>query len=192
MQTCEEIARRQPHCSADELLAANTTTWQQYWLEVEPEWTIGALDGATVARESWRRTLVACGCADGSLVEFAAATHARLERNAHRLFDDAQDTIHAVRRRAIPIALVTNGAADTQRAKLDALGIELWFDVIVIAGEIGAAKPDITPFRVALEAVGVQPADCWHVGDSLAADVSPGQMRPASRRSGSTVPATSG
>ena len=127
--------------------------------------------GAGVGGEAWRRTLAACGVLDDALVDFAAETHSRLAREAHRLFDDVRPVIDAARDRGIALALVTNGATDTQREKLDALGIERWFDVIVVSGEIGVAKPDITPFRVALDAIGVAAADAWHVGDGLHTDV---------------------
>lgn len=41
------------------------------------------------------------------------------------------------------------GASDTQGDKLDALWIEDWFDAIVISGELGSAKPDVTAFQTA-------------------------------------------
>jgi len=69
------------------------------------------------------------------------------------------------------LALITNGASDTQRTALRALGIEDRFDAIVISGEVGIAKPDASIFRLAADKLGLQPKSVWHVGDSLRTDV---------------------
>ncbi len=169
--TCELVARRMPGIDADALLAANRTAWHDYWATAEPAWIVGALDGATLATEAWRRTLAAVGAAEADLVEYAAETHARLAREAHRLFDDAAPAIGALRSRGMGLGLISNGASDTQREKLQTLEIEQWFDVVIISGEIGAAKPDPAPFVAAVEALGVPAGEVWHVGDDLEADV---------------------
>ena len=41
----------------------------------------------------------------------------------------------------------------------------------MISGEVGLAKPDSRIFEVALEALAVERDAVWHVGDSLASDV---------------------
>jgi HAD superfamily hydrolase (TIGR01549 family) len=38
--------------------------------------------------------------------------------------------------------LVTNGPSDIQRAEIDVLQIASYFDDVVVAGEVGYAKPD--------------------------------------------------
>ncbi|MGO9450625.1 MAG: HAD family hydrolase [Candidatus Binataceae bacterium] len=171
VRTCEVIAASQPGLDAARLVEANGQVWPGYWREIEASWTLGALDGASVSREAWRRTLRACGCIDESLVQRAAQIHRQLGLKAHRLFDDVRELITSVKDASLPIALVTNGASDTQRDKLRVLEIEHWFDVIVISGEVGIAKPDASVFRPVLIHLGVEPETVWHVGDSLTADV---------------------
>ncbi len=51
------------------------------------------------------------------------------------------------------------------------LGIEQMFDVVVISGEVGVAKPDASVFAFALHKLGVEKENAWHVGDSLRTDV---------------------
>ncbi len=51
------------------------------------------------------------------------------------------------------------------------LKIEHWFDAIVISGETRVAKPDRAAFRLALDALALEPAEVWHIGDSLTKDV---------------------
>jgi putative hydrolase of the HAD superfamily len=87
------------------------------------------------------------------------------------LYPDAVELLRVVKQQQLPTALVTNGASDSQRGKLDALGLEGVFDAVVVSGEIGAAKPDVAPFRVALRTLGMDGDNVWHVGDSLASDV---------------------
>lgn len=69
------------------------------------------------------------------------------------------------------MGLVTNGARHTQQRKLEALGIEEYFDATVFATPEEALKPDPDPFHWALEEMGVPPNRAVHVGDSLESDV---------------------
>ncbi|MEX1005456.1 MAG: HAD-IA family hydrolase [Acidimicrobiia bacterium] len=65
--------------------------------------------------------------------------------------------ISEARRAGLPLALVTNGSSDTQRKKLSTLGIDAWFDVVVVSGEIGVMKPDPVVFDLVLERFAVDP-----------------------------------
>jgi len=169
-RTCSRIAATRPGLSAERLLTANNTVWESYWPEVEQEWTLGVLDGTTVSLEAWRRTLLACGSDDEGLARLALDTLSVQARGANRLFDDVQEILDRLVGR-LPLALITNGAADTQREKLRALGIEDHFDAIIVSGEHGVAKPDPAIFQIALDNLGVGPERAWHVGDSLEADI---------------------
>jgi HAD superfamily hydrolase (TIGR01549 family) len=99
-----------------------------------------------------------------------SATHLRFQRESLRLFSDARALLDQAPT-GISLALVTNGASDSQRAALRVLGIEQRFAAVIISGEIGVAKPDARPFGLALETLGVGPRQAWHVGDSLSTDV---------------------
>ena len=171
VRACETIAASQPELEAARLVEANGAIWQTYWPEVEDKWTLGLLDSESLSLEAWRRTLRACGCNDESIAGLAARTHRNLGREAHRLFDDVRELFTSLKTARVPLALITNGAADTQRDKLRVLEMEDWFDVVVISGEVGLAKPDASIFRLALNKLSVEPENVWHVGDSLAADV---------------------
>ena len=80
-----------------------------------------------------------------------------------------------MRRARLPLALITNGASDTQREKLRVLDIEHSFDAVVISGEVGIAKPDPSVFDQALKQLAVERETVCHVGDSLATDVTGAQ-----------------
>lgn len=171
VRTCERIAASHPGLDAGRLLVANGSEWRSYWAEVEESWNLGAIDGAEVSAEAWRRTLRACGCNDEAVAKLALETHSALARESHRLFDDVGALLASARRARLPLALVTNGALDTQSEKLRVLGLEDVFDRIVISGEVGLAKPDPRVFALALRGIPVASDDVWHIGDNPDTDV---------------------
>jgi HAD superfamily hydrolase (TIGR01509 family) len=170
-QTCEELVLLRPELEAKRLQEANHAVFSTYGPERHDAWTLGRLSGANLTLESWRRTLQMCGYNDESLAQFAAKTHLRFAWDSYQPFTDVAGLISAVRQARVPVALVTNGASDTQRNKIEAMGIASWFSAFSISGETGAAKPDKCAFAVVLKALGVSGKHVWHVGDSLAADV---------------------
>jgi len=170
-RTCELLAESRPGLEARALLEANGRIWPGYWQEIEQKWMLGALDGAAAILEAWRRTLNVCGCDDESAARLAAGIHSTLDRESYRLFDDVREVVLTLRRDGIPLALITNGASDRQREKLEILGIEDWFDTIVISGELGTAKPDPRVFQLAAEGLRTAEANVCHVGDEPAADI---------------------
>lgn len=169
-RTCEAIAAERPDLDARRLLSVNGQVWSAYWPEIQDEWTLGVLDGAMVSGEAWRRTLSACGCDDEAIVRLAREAHSRHTRESYRPFDEAPRVIDELTDR-LRIAVITNGAADTQREKLTLLGMDGCFQATVVSGELGIAKPDAAIFRYTLDKLGVAAGDVWHVGDSLTLDV---------------------
>jgi putative hydrolase of the HAD superfamily len=71
----------------------------------------------------------------------------------------------------MPLALVTNGAARLQRAKLTQTQIDVLFDVVVDSETVGVGKPSPEMFEVALLELGVNGDEATMVGNDLARDV---------------------
>lgn len=69
------------------------------------------------------------------------------------------------------VAILTNGAADAQRQKIEAANLERWVDTVVIAGHETPPKPDPEPFNRVMESLNTTPATTVHVGDSLETDI---------------------
>lgn len=170
-QTCRRLVIERRDLDADRLVRANRDAWSRYWPGVESQWALGTLDSASLRLESWRRTLALCGCHDDALAQLASDTHAALARETYCLFDDAHDLATTAAARGIRLGLLSNGAGDVQRDKLGVLGIADWFEVVVVSGEIGYAKPDPSLFQVALDQLAAPPGVVWHVGDDLQTDV---------------------
>jgi putative hydrolase of the HAD superfamily len=89
-------------------------------------------------------------------------------RDEHtRLFPDAHNVIDALRARGTRLALVTNGASEAQRAKIDRFDLANRFDHIQIEGEHAFGKPDERAYLHALRQLGADARDTWMVGDNL-------------------------
>jgi putative hydrolase of the HAD superfamily len=67
----------------------------------------------------------------------------------------------------IKLALITNGAAEPQRAKVVRFALEHRFDHIQIEGKHGFGKPEERAYKHALEVLGVGSQETWMVGDNL-------------------------
>ena len=91
----------------------------------------------------------------------------RLRSLAGREYPGARTTIETLKRVGVKLALVTNGPADYQRAKIERFSLAPLFDHIQIEGEHGFGKPDEKAYLHAMSALGVSPHETWMVGDNL-------------------------
>jgi putative hydrolase of the HAD superfamily len=121
-------------------------------------------------RETWRRALADQGVVDDELAEELGERFGADRRALHETFADAAPALDVLGADHA-LALVTNGASCWQREKLAASGLADRFDVVVVSGELGSAKPDPAVYAHALSALGVEPADAVMVGDNLRNDV---------------------
>lgn len=63
--------------------------------------------------------------------------------------------------------MITNGAADVQRAKLERFNLTALFDHIQIEGEQGFGKPEEIAYTRAMSAIATVPGETWMVGYNL-------------------------
>ena len=82
-------------------------------------------------------------------------------------FPGAVEGLEGLRGLGIKLALITNGGADTQRAKIERFALAPYFDHIQIEGEVGFGKPDVQAYRHAMAVLGSEPHETWVVGDNL-------------------------
>lgn len=174
-ETCGLLAAAHPGLDAQELQAATLKAWEDYWPEVKVAFETGLMSGSEISLEAWRRAIALCGPGDMALAKQAVELQQPLVRRAHRLFDDVNELMAGLHGAGLPLALVTNGASDTQREKLACMDMTGWFDAIVVSAEVGFAKPDPRIFAHTCALLGEAPGDCWHVGDNLQADIAGAQ-----------------
>jgi HAD superfamily hydrolase (TIGR01509 family) len=77
----------------------------------------------------------------------------------------ARELLLAVRRAALPAALVTSTGRRLVEVALDTLGRDN-FDVVVCGDEVSAPKPDPAPYLTAARLLGVPIGDCVAIEDS--------------------------
>lgn len=69
------------------------------------------------------------------------------------------------------IGLITNGRHEGQRASMKALGIETYFDAVLISEAEGISKPNPLIFKRALSQLNLQPHEAVYVGDHPINDI---------------------
>ncbi|WP_435171455.1 HAD family hydrolase [Paenibacillus glycanilyticus] len=78
-----------------------------------------------------------------------------------------------LKKAAFKLGMITNGRAFYQRDKIRALGIEDYFDDIVISEAVGLRKPDPAIFQLSLSNLNVSAAEAVFVGDNMKKDMIP-------------------
>ena len=137
----------------------------------------GRLDLANTRRTNVAEALRALGIGDDDeqdpLSARMAAAFAEARTAAIRPFAGAVETLRHFASAGVPMALVTNGDAAGQRAKIERFDLAGFFRSIVIEEEFGAGKPDERVFQHALTALGASPQRAWMVGDNLRWEIEP-------------------
>lgn len=83
------------------------------------------------------------------------------------LFPDAISTLKHLKLEGIKLALVTNGASEAQRAKINKFDLEQYFLHVQIEGEAGVGKPELKAYKMAMEKLNVFATETWMVGDNI-------------------------
>jgi putative hydrolase of the HAD superfamily len=124
---------------------------------------------------AWTRitehALSTLGRADEALAAQVAQDFAERRWERMTLFPGVVSALETLRGRGVALALVTNGDATHQRRKIAQHGLERFFDVIVIEGEMGVGKPEEVVYRYALSKLRAKAEEAWMVGDNLEWDV---------------------
>jgi putative hydrolase of the HAD superfamily len=89
-------------------------------------------------------------------------------------YPDTIPTLLELERRQLSLGVVTDGVPVKQWEKLIRLGLQHFFNVVVVTPEGGKQKPDASPLLNAAESVGAKPAECVFVGDRLDRDIAAG------------------
>ena len=151
------MGRRVPRIQPD----AEATGWYEGYLK----------SGEATRTEQMRLTLLRLGIVDPDRAERLSEAYMKERDRALRLFEDTEEVLTALNR--YPLGLITNGPADIQRQEIATLGIEPYFDHIMIEGEMGEGKPKPAVFERAAALVGLLGAELLFVGNSYAHDVEP-------------------
>lgn len=147
--------------------------WEGLWARFEGEdAALGRLRHWAEAyrQASWQRALQALGIEDSDFAERLSREFRRQRERRHVLFDDSVPLLELLKGR-VKLGLITNGLSCLQREKIAGSGLARYFDAIVIAGDVGQAKPHPRIFHHLLDTLQIGPAEACMVGNSVKGDI---------------------
>jgi len=124
----------------------------------------------TYRKLSWLMTLKKFNIDDEAFALQLAEKYISARDELHIVYHDVEPALESLRTQ-YRLGLLTNGAPDLQWKKIEATGLDEFFDVIVVSGEYGIGKPDKRIFDKMLSLLNVAPESALMVGDSLKSDV---------------------
>ena len=86
------------------------------------------------------------------------------------LKDEIIDVVNKLKEKYI-VAILSNGQPESQRNKINHVGIAELFDEIIVSGEIGVNKPNKEAFEIMAERLNVKCEECMFVGDVFSSDI---------------------
>lgn len=144
------------------------TDW--FWSDPERHRT-GRLDLVAARRVILTRVLAVFEREEPALVERAARFYTEHREASLCLEEGVLEVLEGLRARVPRMALVTNGAARPQRAKVERFALERFFDHVQIEGELGVGKPETRAYEHALGVLDARPGEALMVGDNFECDV---------------------
>ena len=170
LQLCREFAGSLGDVTAEDLQPAVLQARDWYWSDVERA-RLGRLHMVQARRGILLRAFDQFNIPDSPLVTRMGERYNQIRDEAMRPFPGAIETLRRLQTTDIRLGLLTNGSAETQRAKIERFSLAEYFDHIQVEGEFGIGKPDERAFHNALNNLGVGPAEAWMVGDNLEFDI---------------------
>jgi HAD superfamily hydrolase (TIGR01509 family) len=111
---------------------------------------------AAVAGQTLERGLEEPGRAAELIEELNALVVAELEHGVEAMVG-ARELLHELKRRGVPLGLVSNSPLAFVRRSLEIVGFHDDFDVVLSAHEVAAPKPAPDPYLEACRRLGVEP-----------------------------------
>jgi phosphoglycolate phosphatase len=114
----------------------------------------------------WYRTYEQVGLPSETWADADARWNACYDGEPSRLIDGAREGLERLAGAGRVLGIVSSGDGARVRGEMATLGIAALFATSVCGGETARRKPHPEPLLVALERLGVPPAECVYVGDS--------------------------
>ncbi len=170
-QTCRAFVKEvQPHFDTASLLNSIHEVRNWYWGDPDRH-RIGRMDMVQARRDIVRLALEKLGYTEAENAIRMADSYTRLQEELICIFPDSLETLKKLKGLGIRMALITNGASEKQRAKIDRFCLSGFFEFCLVEGEVGYGKPDIRVFELALNKLGLDATEVWMVGDNLTWDI---------------------
>jgi putative hydrolase of the HAD superfamily len=154
------------HCDAAALRETFFLTIQREYQAGLSETRYPEIDMVTVIRKA---LAVDQAVDDHVLIDALQMLRALITRR-FGLFPDVLPTLTQLKPK-YQLGLVTNAYRLYAEAEMKMLGLDQWWDVVVMSSDHGISKPAPELFHLALEQLQVSPAEAIYVGDSIEHDV---------------------
>lgn len=117
---------------------------------------------------------------DDPAVKEACLNAYRFQMPEIHLYPGVEEMLKSLRKKGMLLGLITDGRPEGQRAKIKALGLEAFFDQIIVTDEFGGSefrKPNPLAFQTMKERMNVEYAQMCYVGDNIKKDfIAPQQL----------------
>jgi len=163
---CGEYANQSDRFDTNTLYRAIREMGNWYWSDKERHKT-GRQDLNSARRQIVSLAFQKLNIIDNSLAWKIADTFSEQREEDAYLFEGAEETLEYFNDTGVSLALITNGASDKQRNKIERFNLKRFFKSILIEGEVGIGKPEEAIYLKALDKLKLKPKEVWMVGDNL-------------------------
>jgi putative hydrolase of the HAD superfamily len=143
-----------------------------YWSDMRRH-RFGRMHQLVARRAILHRAFYSLGLHCPDVAEEFAEAFTREREEWIRPFPKAIQALEAMSASGARMALVTNGQASQQQAKIERYQLARFFEIIWIEGERGIGKPEPIVFQTILAGLRAKPQEAWMIGDDLRFDISP-------------------
>lgn len=148
---------------ADVLSGISAEHYRSTFLEVEQ-------DGRIAKKLVYAQLVEVLGLGAGAAEELLRDYTLRYPGYA-TLRPEARPTLDRLKAMGTPLGVITNGVAEVQFGKIDALGLRPLFEAILVSSVEGISKPEPEIFHRAAGRIGLPAGECLFVGDNPRVDV---------------------
>jgi putative hydrolase of the HAD superfamily len=174
LAACGKYAPLAGNISAVELRQVILKVANHYWSDPDNH-RRGRLDLKAARRYVVSQAFLKIGLDNPEAARELADMFTAEKEKAITPFPGALETLDSLKSRGKRLGLLTNGASDAQRWKIDKFGLEPYFDYICIEGEFGVGKPNSRVFQGALNSLKVEASEACMIGNDLEHDISGAQ-----------------
>ena len=167
---CRKVAPRVDGQTPEGLFEAIEAIRTWFWADADRH-RRGRLNLRSARREIVSRAFRQLRIDDPDLVIEVSDAYTSEREDTVAPFPGAIETLRILGDKGVRLGMITNGAAEGQRRKIDKFGLSDFFSYILVEGEFGVGKPDGRVYLQALKKLGVAPTDSWMAGDNLEWDV---------------------